>query len=232
MTWQPNMTRAQKKKYVIQLHKEGKDFKQIAQLAHMSLRDITAIVKEETEKIERENGIIDEKDDWDIKSKSKTTQAIKMFSEDMTPIDVVKALNLEPDEVQEIYLDYLKLQDMHELVSIFNEMQNFLPSFLELFRLTVSRGWDRNDIIDLLWNINTGQLDNLKRNIQSKSDTLNWLLRDIKKKESHLRSLDNRLGLIPMTNTANDLTYRPSNRYPPLTNGVTFRIRIPKDEAK
>ena len=145
---------------------------------------------------------------------------------------IIKALNLEPDEVQEIYLDYLKLQDMHELVSIFNEMQNFLPSFLELFRLTVSRGWDRNDIIDLLWNINTGQLDNLKRNIQSKSDTLNWLLREIRKKESHLRSLDNRLGLIPMTKTANDLTYRPSNRHPPLTNGVTFRIRIPKDEAK
>ena len=228
MTLQPNMTKAEKKQYVIQLHNQEKDFKQIAQLAHMSLRDITAIIKEHQDKIERENGTMD---GWDIKSKSKTTQAIKMFSEDMTPIDVVKALDLPPDEVQEIYLDYLKLKDMHELVEVFNEMQNFLPSFLELFRLTVSRGWNRNDIIDLLWNINTGQLENLRRRIQSLSDTLNWLLRDIKKKESHLRSLENRLGLIPMTNTANDLTYRPSNMYPPLTNGVTFRIRIPKDEA-
>ena len=121
MTWQPNMTKAEKKQYVIQLHKQGKDFKQIAQLAHMSLRDITSIIKEHQDKIERQNGTMDEKDDWDIKSKSKTTQAIKMFSEDKTPIDVVKALNLEPDEVQEIYLNYLKLQDMHELVSVFDD---------------------------------------------------------------------------------------------------------------
>jgi hypothetical protein len=222
------MTKAEKKQYVIQLYNQEKDFKQIAQLAHMSLRDITAIIKEYQDKIERQNGTMD---DWDIKSKSITTQAIEMFSEDKTPIDVVKELDLDPDEVQEIYLDYLRLQDMHELVTVFNEMQNFLPSFLELFRLTVSRGWNRDDIIDLLWNINTGQLENLKRKIQSLSNTLNWLLRDIKKKESHLRSLDNRLGLIPMTNTANDLTYMPNNMYPPLPDGVTFRIRIPKDEA-
>ena len=47
------MTKAEKKQYVIQLHKEGKDFKQIAQLAHMSLRDITSIIKEHQDKIER-----------------------------------------------------------------------------------------------------------------------------------------------------------------------------------
>jgi predicted HTH domain antitoxin len=127
------MTRAQKKQYVIQLHEEGKDFKQIAKLAHMSLRDITAIVKEHQDKIERENGQLEERDDdYDFKSKSKATQATKLFSEGKTPVDVVVTLDLQSDEVQEIYRDFLKLQNMHELVKVFDEMQNFLPSFLEL----------------------------------------------------------------------------------------------------
>jgi nitrogen fixation-related uncharacterized protein len=86
----------------------------------------------------------------------------------------------------------------------------------------------KNDIIDLLWNINTGQFEDLKRKIQSKTDALNWLLREIKKKESHLRSLDNRLGIIPMTQTTNDLTYRPSNMYPPLPDGTSIRTQSSK----
>ena len=43
---------------------------------HMSFRDIGAIINKRKE---RENGQLDENDD--IKSKSKTTQAIKLFSE-------------------------------------------------------------------------------------------------------------------------------------------------------
>jgi hypothetical protein len=75
------MTRAQKEQYVIQLYEEDKDFRQIAQMTHMSLRDISTTVKRHKDKIERENGQLEERnDDYDIKSKSKTTQAIKMFS--------------------------------------------------------------------------------------------------------------------------------------------------------
>ena len=42
------MTRAEKEEYVIQLWKAGRIVKQIAELVHMSFRDIGAIIKEES----------------------------------------------------------------------------------------------------------------------------------------------------------------------------------------
>jgi hypothetical protein len=59
---------------------------------HMSFRDIGAIINKWKE---RENGQLDENDD--IKSKSKTTQAIKLFSEGKKPVEVVIALDLPAD---------------------------------------------------------------------------------------------------------------------------------------
>jgi hypothetical protein len=140
MAWESNMTTDQKEQYVIQLYTEGKTFKVIAQLTHTSFRDISAIIKRHQETIERQSGQLEERnDDYDIKSKSKTTQAIKLFSEDKDLVDVVIALDLLTDEVRDIYRQFMQLQDMHELVRVFDEMQNFLPSLLELFRLTLKQ---------------------------------------------------------------------------------------------
>ena len=103
-------------------------------------------------------------------------------------------------------------------------MQNFLPSLLELFRLTISRGFDKNDIINLLWIINTGQLEYLKGRIQSRTDALNWLENEIKMKENYLNSLDYGIRkVIPMTNSANELTYRSDSLYPPLPDDTSIK---------
>jgi hypothetical protein len=116
------MTRAQKKQYVIQLHEEGKDFKQIAKLAHMYLRDITAKIKEHQDKIERENGQLEELDN--IKSKSKTTQAIKMFSEGKSPTDAVIELDLSPEEVRMIYRQYLETKNMYDFLQAYDQIKH------------------------------------------------------------------------------------------------------------
>jgi len=48
---------------------------------------------------------------------------------------------------------------MDKLVEVYDEMQNYLPSLLELFRIIECRGINKNDIIDVLMLINTGQSD-------------------------------------------------------------------------
>jgi len=102
------MTREQKKQYVNQLHTEqGKDFRDIAQIVHMSLRDISAIIKEHNDKIERENGKVEEKVNDNIKSKSKTTQAIKMFLEGKSPTEIIVELDILPEEVRTMFRQYL-----------------------------------------------------------------------------------------------------------------------------
>ena len=82
---------------MIQLYEEDKNYKEIAKLTHKSIRDISDIIKRRQENIERENGQLEETNgDYDIKSKSKNTQAIKMFSDGNSPTDVVIELDLSP----------------------------------------------------------------------------------------------------------------------------------------
>jgi hypothetical protein len=122
----------------------------------MSFRDIGVITNKYKKEMERENGQLEEKVDYDIKSKSKTTQAIKLFSEGKNLVDIVIALDLPPEDVRIMYREFLELKNMHKLVEVYDEMENYLPSFLELFRMVESRGMNKNDIIDVLTLINTG----------------------------------------------------------------------------
>ena len=96
--------------------------------------------------VERERGQLEEKDDYDIESKSKITQAIKLLSEGKTPVDVIIELDLPADEVRAIYRQFLELKNMYKLVEVYDQMQNYLPSLLELFRIIESRGINKNDI--------------------------------------------------------------------------------------
>jgi hypothetical protein len=67
---------------------------------HMSFRDIGSI----TNKVKSEaDGEREHLEDHDIKSKSKTTQAIKLFSELNSPVEVAIALDLPVDQVRSIY---------------------------------------------------------------------------------------------------------------------------------
>jgi uncharacterized protein YerC len=224
------MTKAQKEQYVIQLYEEGKNYNEIAKLTHKSIRDISAIIKRHQEKIERESGQSEEtNDDYDIKSKSKITQAIKLFSEDKTPIDVVIALDLQPDEVQEMYRQFLQLNNMEELVKLFDEIQNYLPSFLELFRIFHARGLGRNEILEIIRVIVTRELPYMLGKIDDSRKELNWLENEIRRKEQYLWILTEKVKellsngrLIPMSNTTSELTYRPD---PLIYNDPSIRPR-------
>jgi hypothetical protein len=90
------MNRAEREEYVIQLYKENRSTREIAKLTHMSFRDIGAITKKVKLEADGERGPLEEDDD--IKSKSKTTQAIKLFSELKTPAEVAIALDLPADQ--------------------------------------------------------------------------------------------------------------------------------------
>ena len=231
MEFVSNMTKAQKEQYVRELYKQDKKIREIIQRVHMSPRDIGAIIKKVKLEVERERGQLEEKDDYDIESKSKNTQAIKLFSEGKTPVDVVIGLDLPADEVREIYRQFLELKNMHKLVEVYDEMQNYLPSLLELFRIIESRGINKNDIIDVLMLINTGQLPYLQKKVANLTSAASWLENEIKKKEYNLSTLNNRTReltyrgdeIYPMNNSTNELTYRADKIYPALMDDKTIR---------
>ena len=231
MAFISNMTRAQKEQYVIELYKQDKTIREIIQRVHMSPRDIGVIINKVKAEIERESGQLEEKVDSDIKSKSKTTKGIKLFSEGKNLVDVVIALNLLPEDVRTMYREFLGLNNMHKLVELYDEMENYLPSLLELFRIIESRGINKNDIIDVLMIINTGQLPYLQKKVANLTSAVSWLENEIKKKRYNLSLLDNRTReltyrgyeIYPMNNSTKELTYRADKIYPTLMDDKTIR---------
>jgi hypothetical protein len=205
MEYVSNMTRAQKEQYVIELYKQDKTVREIIRRVHMSPRDIGVITNKVKAEIDRESGQLDGKVDYDIKLKSKTTQAIKLFSGGKNLVDVVIALDLPPEDARIMYREFLKMNNMHKLVEVYDEMENYLPSFLELFRIIESRGMNKNDIIDVLTLINTGQLPYLQKKVANLTYGMNWLENEIKKKRYNLSILNNR---------TKELTYIEEGVYP------------------
>ena len=162
MTWLLN--REEKEQYVVQLYKEGRSVREIAKQMHMSFRDIGAITNKVKSEVERERGQLEENDD--IKSKSKITQAIKMFSEGKTPVEVAIALDLPADQVQAIYREFWELNNMHELAEVYEEIRPYLPSFLRLHKILNDLGMGEQEIINVLKLANNHQLQHLQWKVE------------------------------------------------------------------
>jgi hypothetical protein len=231
MEFVSNMTKVQKEQYVIELYKQDKKIREIIQRVHMSPRDIGVIIKKVKLEVERGSGQPEGKVDYDIKSKSKTTQALKLFSEGKNLVDVAIALDLLPEDVRIMYREFLGLKDMHKLVEVYDEMQNYLPSLLELFRIIESRGINKNDIIDVLMLINTGQVPYLQKKVANLTSAVSWLENEIRKKEYNLSTLNSETRqltyrgdeIYPMNNITKELTYRADKIYPMLMDDKTIK---------
>jgi transposase len=113
--------REERKQYVIELFKQGKTIREIAQDVHMSFGSIGGIIKKV--KYDADEGKEEEQ------NKSKDTQALKLFSEGKEPIEVAITLDLGADEVNRRYREFWKLKRLYKLTELYEEMRNLLPSF-------------------------------------------------------------------------------------------------------
>jgi predicted DNA-binding protein YlxM (UPF0122 family) len=92
----------ERKRRVIDLYyNQGKTMREIAKIERMSIRDISAIIKEEEA---RRQNYKDQQQQEELSSK-----AYKLFSKGKTPIEVAVALNLREPEVTKLYKEYCKL---------------------------------------------------------------------------------------------------------------------------
>ena len=161
------MNRTEKEQYVIRLYKENKSTREIAELVHMSFRDIGAITKKVKLKVDGER---DQLKDDDIESKSKTTQAIKLFSEGNSPVEVAIALDLPTDQVLVIYREFWELEGMYGLAQISEEAKYDVHDLLRLHRIAKVRGMEKQDITNVLDLIKNNQLQIL----QSRAEYLRY----------------------------------------------------------
>jgi hypothetical protein len=146
-----------KKNLVIQLHQDGKSQREIAKTAHMSIRDISKIIRKE--------GIPEEK--------SVETQALDLFYQEKKPIEVAVELNLNASKTSKLYKDYLKLEGFHRLVLLYEEINDNLSLFLKLYYVIIQNGIKPNEIVNLVKNSN--ELASLKTAIQMKRKELYFI---------------------------------------------------------
>ena len=154
-----DMNREEKERYVIQLYKEGKTVREIAELMHMSFRDIGIITKKVKLETDGERGSLE---DDDIKSKSKTIQAYKLFSELKSPVEVAIELDRPADRVRARYREYWELEGMYGLSQIYDEAKYDLHDLLRLHRIVKVLGLEKHDIISAFELIKNNQLETLQ----------------------------------------------------------------------
>ena len=163
------MNLEEKKYLVIQLHKEGKTQREIAEIVHMSIRDISRIIR----KLE---GISEEK--------SVETQALDLFYHGNKPIEIAVTLNLNARKTSKLYKDYLKLEGFHKLVSLYEEVNDNLSLLLKLYYIIIQNGIKPNEIVNLVKNSN--ELTNLKTAIQVKRNELFFIEGKIKQHQAQI----------------------------------------------
>ena len=143
------MNLEEKKNLVIQLHQEGKTQREIAKSAHMSVRDISKIIRK-LEGVSEEKPIV--------------TKALDLFYQGKKPIEVAVELNLNAQKTSKLYKDYLQLEGFYKLVLLYEEIKDNLSLFLKLYYAIIQNGIKPNEIVNLVKNSN--ELANLKTAIQ------------------------------------------------------------------
>jgi len=105
------LTRQEKEKLILDLYNQGKTYKQIAETARVSPRDIKPVLEKAEKEREKELGInTQEEDNGGTANQNQTqkkisisSQAYRLFSEGKTPLDVAIELNIKEPEATKYY---------------------------------------------------------------------------------------------------------------------------------
>jgi hypothetical protein len=147
------LTRKEKEKFVLDLYDKGKTYREIAQEARISPRDIGVMIKKATEEKEKadilqqcsSNNHQDQERQLSI-----SAQAYKLFSEHKTTVEVAIALDLPEPDITELYREYLKLKRLDRLNLVYEELGEDIVYFLKLYRLAKNQGLGAEEVSNLL----------------------------------------------------------------------------------
>jgi predicted HTH domain antitoxin len=172
-----DMNREEREEYVIRLYKEGRTVRHIAELVHMSFRDIGVIINKAKLQAERERGYT-----TDEEAKSPESQAFKSFSEGKSPIDVAIQLDLAADRVRALYREYWELTGRYKLAQIYDEARYDIYGLLRLHKILKDLGLNEQDIENVLDIAKHNELQNLQWKVECLRNDVNML--EMKKWES------------------------------------------------
>jgi archaellum component FlaC len=204
------MTRQERERAVLDLYyNQRKSVREIAKEARISFRDIGAILNNANEDKEAQQGK-EQHQDGTEKSQvqlSISTQAYKLFSDGKSPIEVAVALNVRESEVTRFYKEYWKLNQMHDLNIVYEELKGDIVPFLKLYRSAKAAGMSEEHVVNLL-RIANDNLPALEHRYEGLEQEINSL--EIRKLNSNKDLQDLRKRILNSRNALDscNLTYR------------------------
>jgi len=135
-------TRLEKEQRIIEMYEAGHTIREIAKVVHMSFGPIGNIIRKATGD--------SNKDSNNEHTKSRETEALKLFQEGKEPVEVATILDISSDETEDLYLGYLRLKNLHHFVLIYKEMKYKLPSLIKLYRMLRIAGIREENTVDLI----------------------------------------------------------------------------------
>ena len=117
---------------IVQLHKEGKTIREISKVVRKNFTYIGAVLRR---RFPDEYGNND-----NSKTISKETQSLKLFKKGKDLVCVVTILDIKPEDVRKLYLEFLSLQGLPSLTDMHNELGNTLPSFVQAYKKIIQSG--------------------------------------------------------------------------------------------
>jgi transposase len=116
------LNRHQKKTLVIELYNQGKTRRQIAEIVHMSFKDIADIINEYT----GEDITVNKP------KKSKDALAFELFLEGKQSVEIAIELDMPADKVEELHVQYWRLSKLDNLEILYHEAEYSLSLLLRL----------------------------------------------------------------------------------------------------
>jgi len=136
------LSRSEKEQRIIEMYEAGHTIREIAKEVRMSFGPIGNIIRKVTGD--------SSKDSNNEHTKSKETEALKLFQEGKTPVKAAIMLDISTDETEDLYLRFLRLKNLHQLVLIYKELKYQLPTFIKFFKHLRRAGVKEEDAADLI----------------------------------------------------------------------------------
>lgn len=186
---------------IVKYYQEGKSYRQIAQLARISVRDIKPIL----EKYGADNAIEYPDTDGEIVDSDSlmpiSSRAYKLFSEFLTPLDVATTLHIGASDAIRLYNEYLELSGRGTLAKLFKELSNEEISWLsQLCAVARAKRTSIRKIIEF-YSVYAEDLPMVKQQYKDAESELQVMLKQIYQSElkteflnSKLEKLDEDLG--------------------------------------
>ena len=149
----PTLNKFEKEQKVIELHKQGKTYKEISIQAHKNFRDIKKIITAYERKEELQAKREESNQSTQPKKPPISTQAFKLFREGKKLTDVTIELEIPARKAVKLWSQFLKLERMSECYEFYQDYQYEIPQLLTISSFIKRNNIEIEKIITLLKNV-------------------------------------------------------------------------------